>query len=881
MLRKRLHPSCFAAMTQLLVLCASVSAQPAWVSSGIGDIDAIRRRVAASPTSTAEARERQASLYSWLRLLMHQGAELRAFEAIRRALGANWTEATPRICRTIDEGFQVLERVQASPSWIPEVRGTRPASTPARTDWPLFQGNQAQTGFTRDPGPAAGRLAWRFPIGHTWYARPSIENGRVYAASPGITTILYCLDEKTGKPIWKTRQHNWQIYETPRVSSPVVVLKDELVVRESGSRGETGTARDLVFIDKQTGQVRKEVTIGHLDYRHGYAPVSGNDRYIVYPYGQQYIENVPPLVWNLDTVVCKDPRTGQTLWAFRVGDISGDVVVEDDRVFVATDAGVLYSLNLAGPERIAWQYRAGGPIRGTPRVTPAAVLFGANDGVIHALDRATGRLQWSYRTNAYEERAHQFFSTPEAAAGRVYVGAADQFLYCLDERTGRLVWRHRLSDWIRAKPVVIGGVVYIATLDGTVAALAGEGSAPRELWSRKVTAHQILADLTASATGLLVGASDLFLCSLDPLHGQVRWRHSLLEASSADGERVLADLVAGGADYQSSPTTAAGRVYAGGPNRFVYAVDSETGQEIWRFETSGQVSGTPIVAEGRVYFGQQGGDKNFYAVDAANGRLIWKKPLGWAWVGAGYAKGRLFVGTVEGDIHCVRAADGEILWTRHTTGGVYPSPATDGQTVYTGAWGGHYYALDAETGDIRWAYYLPRGPHPFSQRAVISPDSGAPLLWNGRLIVAVGPAALALDAATGKRLWEYALPPGLGFNVSPATDGERVYVSTKIDINGGNLGARVIALDALTCKLAWEHQPGGGMTAAAVTPSRVCFGSSTDPFFSCVDPKGNGDGTTRLLWRYKTGGIVEESCPAIYGNKVYFLSTHGYLYALE
>jgi outer membrane protein assembly factor BamB len=52
-------------------------------------------------------------------------------------------------------------------------------------------------------------------------------------------------------------------------------------------------------------------------------------------------------------------------------------------------------------------------------------------------------------------------------------------------------------------------------------------------------------------------------------------------------------------------------------------------------------------------------------------------------------------------------------------------------------------------------------------------------------------------------------------------------------------------------------------------------------FFSCVEPKGNVDGTTTLLWRYKTGGIVEGSCPAIYGNKVYFLSTHGYLYAIE
>jgi outer membrane protein assembly factor BamB len=48
-----------------------------------------------------------------------------------------------------------------------------------------------------------------------------------------------------------------------------------------------------------------------------------------------------------------------------------------------------------------------------------------------------------------------------------------------------------------------------------------------------------------------------------------------------------------------------------------------------------------------------------------------------------------------------------------------------------------------------------------------------------------------------------------------------------------------------------------------------------------VEAKGNGDGATNLLWRYKTGGIVEESCPAVYGNKVYFLSADGHLYAIE
>ena len=89
----------------------------------------------------------------------------------------------------------------------------------------------------------------------------------------------------------------------------------------------------------------------------------------------------------------------------------------------------------------------------------------------------------------------------------------------------------------------------------------------------------------------------------------------------------------------------------------------------------------PIVVEGRVYSGQQGGDKDFYCVDARSGRLIWKKPPGWAWVTAGYRGHKLYAGTVEGDIHCVRTSDGGTLWTHHTNGGVYP---VEGQADHSG-----------------------------------------------------------------------------------------------------------------------------------------------------------------------------------------------------
>lgn len=845
---------------------------PGAQASGIDDIDRAAAAALASPTTAANARERLSMLFSWHRLLMHQGVDMSAFDPIVEKIGST-RQLRPEVFPAIDEGYRVMAAIQANPK--KHLTKTAPAEPPSarnsQTDWGLYHGGHDQAGYTDDPGPSQGKLAWRFPIGHAWYGRPSVEAGRVYVASPGLVTVAYCLDEKTGAVVWKTKQFGLSLYGEPRVTSGVAVLKDHVVVRESGSGGESRNAVHLLYIDKQSGKIVKKVPAGHVDYRRGYAPVTGNGKYLAHPRGYQAIQNRPPLVWMLNTVTLKDASSGKNLWELRIGDIFGDPVLSGEEVFSAASSGELYALNAGGEARIRWIFRTGAPLVGTPEITAASVFIGANDGAVHALERATGAKRWSFRAPAPEPRAFQFFSTPRQAGGRLYVGAADKHLYCLNARTGDLIWKTALSDWVRSRPLVVGQTVYAATMDGKVHAFDHTGAGARKLWEAAASTHQILADLEGSPNGVLVSGNDLYLTSLDPATGRLQWRHSLLEAAAIGGERVAADVISGGADYQSAPAVAGGIVYVGSPNRFVYAVEAETGKEVWRFEASGQVSAQPIVVGGRVYFGQQGGDKDFYCVDARTGLPVWKKPLGWAWVSAGYYDGTLFVGTVEGEVLGVRASDGEALWIHRTNGGVYPAPATDAASVYSGSWDGHYFALDRLSGAPRWAYFLGGAP-----------DSAAPILWGGKLFIqALSRYLDALDARTGESVWKFEVPRGYDINATPAAHDGRVFFSIYRTVNHAPSGARMFAVDATTGKTIWEHRPGGGLTGPSVARNRVYFGSTADVFFSAVDTKGNGDGTTDLLWRYKLGGVIEESCPAIYGRRAFVLCGDRYLYAFE
>ena len=220
------------------------------------------------------------------------------------------------------------------------------------------------------------------------------------------------------------------------------------------------------------------------------------------------------------------------------------------------------------------------------------------------------------------------FSPPLLQDGKLYLGSATRELYCVDTRSGKLDWKAATSDWIRSRPLVAGNAVFAAGLDGKVAAFDRKG---KQLWSVQATPHPILADLTGTASGILISGSDLFLRSLACADGKEQWKHSLLQCTYENGRRILADVVAAGGDYQSPPTVSKGRVFVGGPDRFVRAIDAATGKEVWRFETSGQVSGAPTVHKGRVFFGQQGGNDDLHCVNESDGAPLWTAQPGWVW----------------------------------------------------------------------------------------------------------------------------------------------------------------------------------------------------------------------------------------------------------
>jgi outer membrane protein assembly factor BamB len=102
-------------------------------------------------------------------------------------------------------------------------------------------------------------------------------------------------------------------------------------------------------------------------------------------------------------------------------------------------------------------------------------------------------------------------------------------------------------------------------------------------------------------------------------HDEARSGHATTEVPSDLGKTWEQDL--GG--KLTSVVVANGRLYVSNvDNHTVYALDENTGKIVWQFTTGSKVDSPPSVEDGRVYFGSN--DGWVYCVRATDGELIWR-----------------------------------------------------------------------------------------------------------------------------------------------------------------------------------------------------------------------------------------------------------------
>ena len=103
--------------------------------------------------------------------------------------------------------------------------------------------------------------------------------------------------------------------------------------------------------------------------------------------------------------------------------------------------------------------------------------------------------------------------------------------------------------------------------------------------------------------------------------------------------------------FYSSAAVSDGRIFLGGRDRMVRAIETATGKLAWTFASRSRVDSSPVVAGDRVFVGSS--DNRLYALDRATGQKSWEFDTGAAVTASpAIAGGRLVIGSQNGTIYC-------------------------------------------------------------------------------------------------------------------------------------------------------------------------------------------------------------------------------------
>jgi|SRR5579884_33192 len=320
----------------------------------------------------------------------------------------------------------------------------------------------------------------------------------------------------------------------------------------------------------------------------------------------------------------------------------------------------------------------------------------------------------------------------------------------------------------------------------------------------------------------------------------------------------------------------------------VYASQAPTLRTVkWRFHTKARIVSSPAVAGGVVYIGSN--DGNLYAVRAADGSPVWTfATKGAVSSSPAVSNGMVFVSSLDGNVYGIDASSGKERWRFKTGGerrftapgihGIMPrtelmpdpydiflsSPAVSGGIVYVGSGDHNVYAIDAANGTLRWKFATGNVVH------------ASPAVWDDTVYIGSWDRYFyALDAHSGAVRWKFATGEDRTFY-------NQVGIASSAAVSGGTVyfGCRdshLYALDASSGALRWKHDEHGSWVIAspAIFDGAVFYTTSDEKKFFALSAR---TGNERFSVPYTAFSF---SSPAVAGGVAYYGAFDGMLYAID
>ena len=363
------------------------------------------------------------------------------------------------------------------------------------SEWPMYQHDAANTGFSESSLPDSLNLSWNRSYSEITnasfmspYSSPIIANGKIFIAGRTTEADIFALNENNGSLIWKKNLNlNEKSTYFSYPNSPAVLNGKVFIC--FGSLFSFPPKSKIFALDENTGDIIWESSFYTQSF---YTSVTVSDNKVVVG---GHFTNIFPI----SRLHVFDANNGDLIWSkTMLGYYESTPIISDNTVFVATSCKSPMTIRMTAPlfsgrTRIyvfdfndgskKWDTRIQGHvIISSPVISDGKLIIPSNifkellqmNRRITSLDVQTGEEQWHYQRN--ENRLNSAWptsiSTPSVAYGKIFINDVKGLIIALDRDTGDLIWEREIIEDISSPstagiipPVIVDGKVISTYVD--------------------------------------------------------------------------------------------------------------------------------------------------------------------------------------------------------------------------------------------------------------------------------------------------------------------------------------------------------------------------------------------------------------------------------
>lgn len=297
----------------------------------------------------------------------------------------------------------------------------------------------------------------------------------------------------------------------------------------------------------------------------------------------------------------------------------------------------------------SWMVKTGAGIYSSPVVYNKNVFVGDDLGYLSCYSLKNGKKKWSFKSD------NRIVGTPAGGNGVLVFGSADKNIYGINAKTGKLIWKCPAAEAVLGAVTIADGIAYI-------------------------------------------GASDHIFRALDVKTGKLCWEYTSVRGY-----------------VETRPLLYEGKVIFGAWDNHLYALDKVTGKELWRWNGGltrmhfSPAAVWPVAADGKVFITDP--QRAMTAIDSNTGQTVWRtfQSTVRETIGLSADKMRLYSKTMQDSVVCF-STQGNVpkqIWATNVKFGYEHAPSMleekDG-VVFGSTKSGVIFALDALSGKLLWKH---------------------------------------------------------------------------------------------------------------------------------------------------------------------------------